>query len=373
MDQIVSTAGLRDPGAEQPIRISWSQPKGLFGLSVVNFVLRILTLGIYNFWGKTEVRKRIWSAVRLNGEPLHYTGTGKELFLGFLIIFGVLVIPIMLGSVAVAVAFGAESTAFDLFQLAIYVGLFFLTGIAIYRAQRYRLSRTLWRGIRGGMESNSQRYAWTYFWTGALIPLTAGWIMPWRSTKLQGMLVRDMRFGDRPFAFTAPSAPLYARFAVLWVLGTAIAVVTGFAMYSLFMADFAAFDPSLGQEFRLKGPTIGAMFGVGLAAYLAYSIVGSWYRAAQINHFARHTHFDRASFDSRVTAGGLIWIGVTNLLIIVGTLGLLIPIAQARAARYLVERLELKGGVNLEEIMQTPDAGIRRGEGLAQAFDVDAF
>jgi uncharacterized membrane protein YjgN (DUF898 family) len=144
-------------------------------------------------------------------------------------------------------------------------------------------------------------------------------------------------------------------------------------MYSLFMADFAAFDPSLGKEFQLSAPTIGAMFAVGLAAYLAYSIVSSWYRAAQINHFARHTHIDRASFECRVTAGGLIWIGVSNLLIIIGTLGLLIPIAQARAARYLIERLELKGGVNLEAILQTPDAGIRRGEGLAQAFDVDAF
>ena len=71
-------------GAE-PLALAWKQQSGLIGLSIVNFILRILTLGIYHFWGKTEVRRRIWSAVRLNGEPLEYTGTGKELFIGFLV------------------------------------------------------------------------------------------------------------------------------------------------------------------------------------------------------------------------------------------------------------------------------------------------
>ena len=57
--------------------ISWVHPpEGFLGLSLLNGVLRILTLGIYHFWGKTEVRQRIWSAVRIDGEPLDYRGTG---------------------------------------------------------------------------------------------------------------------------------------------------------------------------------------------------------------------------------------------------------------------------------------------------------
>jgi uncharacterized membrane protein YjgN (DUF898 family) len=115
------------------------------------------------------------------------------------------------------------------------------------------------------------------------------------------------------------------------------------------------------------------MIALAAAAYIIYSIVSAWYRAKQINHFAQHTHFDKASFKSRVTAGGLIWIGVTNILLVIFTLGLLIPVAQARAARYLVENLEIVGAVSLGEIAQGADPGIRRGEGLAQAFDVDAF
>jgi len=49
-------------------RISWVPPAGGFaGLSMLNGLLRILTLGVYHFWGKTEVRQRIWSAVRIDG------------------------------------------------------------------------------------------------------------------------------------------------------------------------------------------------------------------------------------------------------------------------------------------------------------------
>src|SRR6185295_10262910 len=76
-------------------RISWVPPPGGFaGLSLLNGVLRILTLGVYHFWGKTEVRQRIWSAVRIDGEPLEYRGTGGELFRGFLIVFLLILLPL---------------------------------------------------------------------------------------------------------------------------------------------------------------------------------------------------------------------------------------------------------------------------------------
>ena len=97
-------------GAER-VALTWMQQSGLIGLSIVNFLLRIVTLGIYHFWGKTEVRRRIWSAVRLNGEPLEYTGTGKELFLGFLVVLAVVFLPITLGVFAVTVVFGPNSLA----------------------------------------------------------------------------------------------------------------------------------------------------------------------------------------------------------------------------------------------------------------------
>ena len=64
---------------------------------------------------------------------------------------------------------------------------------------------------------------------------------------------------------------------------------------------------------------------------------------------------------------------VSNAILSLGTLGLLTPVAQARWTRYLVEHMRLNGTVALAAINQGADQGIRHGEGLAQAFDLDAF
>ena len=111
-------------GAE-PLALTWKQQSGLIGVSIVNFILRILTLGIYHFWGKTEVRRRIWSAVRLNDEPLEYTGTGWELFVGFLVVFFLIFLPVSLGLTALVFAFGPGSPVVVAAQILLYV-VFFL-------------------------------------------------------------------------------------------------------------------------------------------------------------------------------------------------------------------------------------------------------
>ena len=45
-----------------------------------------------------------------------------------------------------------------------FLSLFYLTGVAYFRALRYRLSRTYWRGIRGGSEDPGFRYGLSYIW-----------------------------------------------------------------------------------------------------------------------------------------------------------------------------------------------------------------
>jgi hypothetical protein len=72
-----------DAGAQHSPHQLGAPPGGFAGLSFLNGVLRILTLGVYHFWGKTEVRQRIWSAVRIDGEPLEYRGTVARLLRGF--------------------------------------------------------------------------------------------------------------------------------------------------------------------------------------------------------------------------------------------------------------------------------------------------
>ncbi len=415
------TTDATSPVKGQPLDLSWIHPLGMIGLALGNFLRRIVTLGIYDFWGRTEVRRRIWSGVRLEGEPLVYHGTGWELFKGFLVVFAVVMLPIMLSGYAVVALFGASPAVTGVFQLVIFAIATLLFGVGAYRAQRYRLSRTTWRGIRGSVEGNSWSYGWTYFWTLLLIIPTLGWIIPWRATKLQRLITSDMRFGTKPFEFRGGAGGLYGPFALMWFgIPLAILLVNTIIGALVLLPGPEALEPvgeggELPPHVQLMATVLPIMMLV--VGYIAYVLIGAWYQARTFNFFARSTHFGAAHFEGNATGLGFAWLGFTNLLILalgaiiatglissalvaglqvfvtdadqrtaalvsmapvflviaVATFGLLLPVTQARTSRYVVEHLKLVGPVDVASIAQGASQDIRQGEGLAQAFDVDAF
>lgn len=110
----------------------------IFGIWFLNIFLTVITLGIYSFWGKTRMRKYLTSCFKVGGDHFEYTGTGKELFIGFL----------KVGPILMLIFIGMEFLP-PLVQVGIFAGFFYLIGVAIYMAMRYRLNRLTWRGIRG--------------------------------------------------------------------------------------------------------------------------------------------------------------------------------------------------------------------------------
>jgi uncharacterized membrane protein YjgN (DUF898 family) len=354
-----------------PPRITWTHPQeGFLRLSLLNAALRVLTLGVYHFWGKTEVRQRIWAAVRIDGEPLEYRGTGRELFLGFLIVFGVVLVPLVV--VGFAPLFWADAD--DALQAGSFLLLFALGGLGIFRARRYRLSRTQWRGIRGGLTGSALRFAWLYFWTMLLIPLSLGWIIPWRATRLQHALFNGTHFGDKVFVFTGRSGPLYKRY---WLVWTSAIFLFGAATGAIFAVWIG---PHLGVPSRPDDPPpmptgrqAVAMIGIALVALVIFAMIRAWYGSRMLNYFASETTYQGCKFRLNTSVPSLMWLVATNYLMRLLSLGVLAPIAEARIMRYLVQRLSLEGSVDWGAIEQNPQALLARGEGLAEAFDVDAF
>jgi uncharacterized membrane protein YjgN (DUF898 family) len=361
------------------VTIEYVDRPGLGKIALLNALLTILTLGIYRFWAKTNVRKHIWSCVHINGEPLEYTGRGMELFLGFLIVFAVFLLPVFILIIVLQLALGPEHPALIAVNLLLFLIIFVFWGMAIYRARRYQLSRTLWRGIRGSLVGSSMTYSLLYFGAMLLRGMTFGWSTPAMNLNLQERMTGDMRIGSMPFRFKGRAGPLYGSYALCWVTTLVVllvlALLVGFGIYGLFGDELRTIfgtDPSgPPPDADMIVLVIVIIALVGFLLYgVVYSLTWAFYVARELSVFASYTTLDNARFRMDATGGSLIWLILGNLLLIIFTLGIATPFAQQRLVRYLVSRLSAEGTVDVNAILQSREAVGRTGEGLADAFDV---
>ena len=123
-------------------------------------VLLMFTLGIYRFWLTTDIRRYLWSSTEIADESFEYSGTARELLVGFLIAIAVLV-PLYAVFFLLTIALG------ELWSTLGLVVLTFLGQYAVYRARRYRLTRTIYRGVRFHQTGSAWRYSIcaVFWWT----------------------------------------------------------------------------------------------------------------------------------------------------------------------------------------------------------------
>src|SRR5580704_9439821 len=191
------------------------QRSDFFRLVVRGAALELVTVGFYRFWLATDIRRHLWSHTELDGDAAEYTGNGKELLLGFLFALAILV-PIYL----VYFLIGLEAERAKAFASLPLVLFFYLFGqFAIYRARRYRLTRTVWCGVRFWMSGSGWAYAARSALWAILVILTFGLLLPWREAALERYKMRHSWYGDLPGRFDGRGLEFFKRGWWLWLLG----------------------------------------------------------------------------------------------------------------------------------------------------------
>jgi uncharacterized membrane protein YjgN (DUF898 family) len=349
---------------DQPLRFRQHAEMTPFAwLSLKNGLLNIVTLTLYRFWGKTEVRRRVWAATTLNDEAFEYTGRGVELFLGFLFALLLIGLPFLL-TVFIAQLFGPGLAI--LLLLVSYVFLGWLWGVGQFTAFRYMASRTAWRGVRFHLAGSAFAYGWAFLGYGVLSVLTLGWFWPAASRRLAGRLWGGLEFGDRKLKFNLDKArqrSVYDAYLIAWALTV--------VLYFAFLA--AMFAMGLMTQDKVEEPSLGFIvtFYVVFGAFaLVYAAIYAVYHAAALESVAHGLSFDGASFRLNISWRDMAALTVTNILLGILSLGFLMPLIQARSARFLINRLTTRGEADLESVRQSADAGPRTGEGLADAFGI---
>ena len=267
MDAMTSAAAM--PNRAVRFTGSWRE---YLPIAATNVLLTIVTLGIYRFWATARERRYLWSRTEVIGDRLEWSGTGKEMFIGFLIVIAVL-IPFFLFIqflFPALVARGKMEAAAGIFTL-FYIALIYLAGFARFRALRYRLSRTWWRGIRGGSDEPGWNYGGEYLGRVALSAMTMFIVWPWAATRLWNGRWNQMSFGPLHFRTELTAEGLKGRWAAVYLVPIA-ALVGAFAIVAAigFGSAMSGAEPN---------PTFMAIiFGLFLAVYLVIPLMTlHWY------------------------------------------------------------------------------------------------
>ena len=156
-------------------------------------LLRVATLGIYRFWLTTEARRFLWANTEIGGDSLEYSGTARELLLGCLKVIALLAPAYaLLWALVGAIEFGVAA---QLSSAGAVVLLGVLGQYATYRARRYRLTHTAFRGIRLHQSGSALAYALRSLLWGVLTALTLGLAYPWAQASLERYKLAHTHYG----------------------------------------------------------------------------------------------------------------------------------------------------------------------------------
>jgi len=300
-------------------RVAYEGRPGLVGLLSKNFFLTLITIGIYRFWAATRLRRYLWSNVRIGGDGLEYTGTGRELFLGFLVGLAVLAPLSIVYIVAYRLSLGSPVMAGTI-QGIYFLALFVFLQVALFRSRRYRLSRTSWRGIYAGQTGSTWHYLGLYLGYGLLTVVTLGLALPWMHVALARYKLNNTTFGNRTMHIEAKGSALFWRWLVVMVLVLVPLALAVLPNLSALLHPVYVEQPK-GPP-TLQTPRPGAFAFLFLAVVLG-GLALVWYRIEAFRYLAARVRL--AAIQLHSGAKGMSGVGQV-LLYFLGLLGLTVAL-----------------------------------------------
>lgn len=359
-------ASAPNPSPERPL-IQHGRAGAIIRMALVNLLLNLLTLSLWRFWGRTRIRRYLWSTTSAWGDTAEYTGTGRELFIGFLVVLVAVFLPLSLAYHAANTLLVAQHPLAIPLIAGLQILTVLLVGAGLYGARRYKLSRTLWRGIRGGQKGSAWGYGARLLGILVLDVLSLGWAMPWGDMLLARYALRNTAVGDHLLQCDARAKGLYGRFTVLWLSAVlAFVVLLGGAAVAA-SGGIGTFNPADPTSMIM----LGAVF-YGVFLLLGVLVIGpafAWYMAGVLKRLAATTRLDGHAFAFDVKIRSLIWLGMGNWLLTVLSLGILQPWAALRTFRFGCTHLAIAGQPNFAAIHQGEAVRSRTGEGLVAVLD----
>jgi uncharacterized membrane protein YjgN (DUF898 family) len=338
-------------------------------------ILSLFTLGIFSFWGRTQMRRQLWKDTQFEGEALEYTGKGSELFIGA--ILAGIVLSLGFGALFGIPAFvfgvdpGAGMVVAVISGIVFVIALILLPGLAIFLQRRYILSRTTLRGIRFEQSGNPFSFAGGAFVQSLLTLITLGIYAPIARLRIAAMFWTQAKFGDSFFSFDAdPSArtePVWKSFWLAYLGGFIFLAIFYGALFGYAMANGGT-SPQPGDPDFVTFMVV--VYGSFFGGALLYLFLAVWHEAVMLRQTVKLISLSGGRFTSDAKTLDLLFLALTNVLLMFVTLGFGAMAVQMRVWRYVARSTVFEGAIDYDNIEQNPNRGPATGEGLASQLDL---
>lgn len=332
------------------------------------FILTVATLGLYRFWNTTRIRRYLWSRTIFMGDRLEWTGTGRELFLGALAALILVLVPISLANFAIRqIALHGYRWVAVALSVAELLVFYALVGAAVMRALRYRLSRTQWRGIRGGSVDPGVRFGLAYAWKNALAMVTLGIALPWAMVSLWNQRWRAMSFGSLQFSAHGRARGLGLPFLLCYLAPVIAIGMVALLIWSGMTLTYFGYEPRTPLEWIL----------IRLPAAFAFLFVIALIMTAYYASFFRQMVSNMAlgGMRFRFNASAIDWMELFlgDVLLMVVTLGLGSMFLSYRHWTFHIRFFQIDGQIDTDDLNQSTTPAPAQGEGLLDTFDMGAL
>jgi uncharacterized membrane protein YjgN (DUF898 family) len=331
--------------------------KEWFGVWIVNLLLSIVTIGIYSAWAKVRTKKYFYGNTHVDGRNFDYHATGGQILKGRLIV------------IAAIVVFQIVVTLMPILGIILLIALVIFYPWLLTRAMMFNARVSSFSNVRFNFVGTYGQAFKVFFIYPILCLLTLYTTFPILDRAMKRFSIDNHRLGTAAFEMNAKISAFYkaAGLALLWIVAVfAIAALTmGFSITALGEASLAMEnDP---------GAAIAVIGAFYLVFFLGFIPAGVIYQA-----FTRNVIYNGTTLEgghrlrSNVSAPQLFWIAVSNLVVVVCTLGLMLPWAQIRITRYLANHTGVELGSSVDDFIGVQqDATSALGDAYADIEGID--
>ncbi|SCW33482.1 Uncharacterized membrane protein YjgN, DUF898 family [Rhizobium mongolense subsp. loessense] len=331
-----------------------------FGIWIVNVLLTIVTLGIYSAWAKVRRNRYFYGNTVLLGRAFEYHATGKQIFIGRLIVFAAIIIVNVI------------TTINPLFSLVTTLAIFVALPWLIMRGMRFNARVTSYRNVRFDFVGGAGGAFVAVILASLLAAISLGLLAPFASRWLNRYVFNNLRYGDRTFHTDPRIGSLYRALvipALMVVVGGIILAVIGLGAAGAVMP---LLDGAQTDEREATAAIVGLLYLALFGVFIVYGLAALVYRAAVHNIVWSSMTIDgRHQLRSDLGRGRYAWIALSNLLVTICTLGLMRPWAAVRQARYIVEHTAILVDGEIDQVVTAVEA---RGAAIgAEYMSMEGF